>query len=446
MDFIAAKRGGMEETMKKGKKALALLMATTMTMGLAACGDKNNDDKNSGNNDNSKPTTSASDGQKEKVDLKLWVPENQIQPGTIDQMIQSFKDLHPEWDLNIKVEGQGEDQCKDAVLRDVSAAADVYFFATDQLQELVNAGAIARLGGSAEKLVKETIAESVQATVKAEDGNIYAIPFTHNTFFMYYDKSIFNEDDLTSMEKIMAKQTADNVYNFHFESAGGWKLGCWYYGAGCTIYGESQNDYAAGANWNNATGVAVTNYLIDLINNPKCAYDTDINQSELAGDHRLGAWFGGSWDYNLFKEALGDDLGMAVIPTFNPDGNDYQLKGFYSAKAIGVNPQSSNPAAAVAFAEFLGNEENQIKRYKETAQIPTNLNAGNIPEVQADALAKVIVAEANDASIMQPTNAEFSSRYWTYAGAIATEIRSGELNKDNVQAKLDSFCNAMKVE
>lgn len=340
MDFIAAKRGGMEETMKKGKKALALLMATTMTMGLAACGDKNNDDKNSGNNDNSKPTTSASDGQKEKVDLKLWVPENQIQPGTIDQMIQSFKDLHPEWDLNIKVEGQGEDQCKDAVLRDVSAAADVYFFATDQLQELVNAG----------------------------------------------------------------------------------------------------------ANWNNATGVAVTNYLIDLINNPKCAYDTDINQSELAGDHRLGAWFGGSWDYNLFKEALGDDLGMAVIPTFNPDGNDYQLKGFYSAKAIGVNPQSSNPAAAVAFAEFLGNEENQIKRYKETAQIPTNLNAGNIPEVQADALAKVIVAEANDASIMQPTNAEFSSRYWTYAGAIATEIRSGELNKDNVQAKLDSFCNAMKVE
>ena len=57
-----AKRGGMEETMKKGKKALALLMATTMTMGLAACGDKNNDDKNSGNNDNSKPTTSASDG------------------------------------------------------------------------------------------------------------------------------------------------------------------------------------------------------------------------------------------------------------------------------------------------------------------------------------------------------------------------------------------------
>lgn len=129
-----------------------------------------------------------------------------------------------------------------------------------------------------------------------------------------------------------------------------------------------------------------------------------------------------------------------------PDGNDYQLKGFYSAKAIGVNPQSSNPAVAVAFAEFLGNEENQIKRYKETAQIPTNLNAGNIPEVQADALAKVIVAEANNASIMQPTNAEFSSRYWTYAGAIATEIRSGELNKDNVQAKLDSFCNAMKVE
>ncbi|MDE7299860.1 MAG: extracellular solute-binding protein [Lachnospiraceae bacterium] len=427
--------------MKKSKKALALLMATAMTASLAACGSKEND-----NNGASATPAPGSDGNREKVSLRVWAPENQIQTGTVDAMFKSFEALHPEWEIEFKVEAQGEDNCKDAVLKDVGAAGDVYFFASDQLQELVNAGAIARLGGSAEKLVKETIAESVQATVTAEDGNIYAIPFTHNTFFMYYDKTLLSDDDITSMEKIMAKQTADNVYNFYFESAGGWKLGCWYYGAGLTIYGESQNDYSAGVNWNNDTGVAVTNYLIDLIGNPKCAFDGDITVSELAADHRIGAWFDGAWNYNMYKDALGDNLGMAKIPTFNPDGKDYQLKGFYSSKAVGVNPQAKSPKVAVAFAEFICNQENQVKRYKETAQIPTNITAGNSAEVQADPLAKVIVDESNNASVMQPTNANFSAKYWTNAGAIATEIRSGALNKNNVKEKLNAFCDSMKVE
>jgi arabinogalactan oligomer/maltooligosaccharide transport system substrate-binding protein len=46
---------------------------------------------------------------------------------------------------------------------------------------------------------------------------------------------------------------------------------------------------------------------------------------------------------------------------------------------------------------------------------------------------------------MQPTSAEFGSRYWANAGAIATEIRSGDLNKDNAQEKLDTFVAAMEV-
>ena len=44
---------------------------------------------------------------------------------------------------------------------------------------------------------------------------------------------------------------------------------------------------------------------------------------------------------------------------------------------------------------------------------------------------------------MQPVSPEFSAKYWSNAGAIATEIRSGEINKDNVQEKLDTFAGAM---
>ena len=434
------------------KKVVALFMAATMIASLAGCA-KTADTATTTTDATATEETKEEVAQAEAeapvevkdVNLKVWAPENQIQNGTMDSMTKSFQELHPEWNITFTVETQGEDTAKDEILKDVTAAGDVYFFANDQMNELVNAGAIAKLGGSTAEMVKTTMSQAVVDTV-TKDGEIYAIPFTHNTFFMYYDKTILDENDIKTVEGIMAKETAENVYNFCFDSAGGWKLGSWYYGAGLTIYGESQTDFAAGANWNNETGVAVTNYLIDLINNPKCAYADDVSLSELTADHRIGAWFDGSWNYNLYKDALGDDLGLAVIPTFNPDGTDYQLKGFYGSKAIGVNPQSANPEVAVAFAAYLGSEEMQLQRFVESGQVPTNTTAGSSEQVQSDEVAKVIIQEAEIASVAQPTSAEFSSRYWANAGGIATEIRSGDLNKDNVQEKLDTFVSTLVVE
>lgn len=379
------------------------------------------------------------------VNLKVWCPQNQIDTGAMTQMQEAFEKEHPEWQITWTTEVVGEDKCQDEVLKDVGAAADVFMFATDQLPQLVDAGAIAQLGGATETMVKNDIAESVVSTV-TKDGKIYGIPFTHNTFFMFYDKTLLGDSDITSLEKIMAKDTADNVYNFYFESAGGWKLACYYYGAGLSIFGPEGSDLSAGVDWNNATGVAVTNYLIDLINNPKCAFDGEITVTELIADHRLGAWFGGTWEYENFHKVLGDDLGMAVIPTFNPDGKDYQLLSFYSSKAIGVNAQSKNMAAAVAFAAFIGNEENQLLRYELSQQVPANKAAGQNEKVLADPLTAVLVDESNNASVAQPSNSVFSARYWSYAGAIPTEIRSGEITKDNVQAKLDAFVAAMTAE
>lgn len=421
------------------KKVFALCMAAVLVVSMIGCGKK---PANEGKK--AEPETETKD-EVEDVTLKVWAPENQIQNGTMDSMTKSFQELHPEWNLTFTVETQGEDTAKDEILKDVGAAGDVFFFANDQLNELVNAGGLARLGGSAEDMVRSTMEEEVVNTVSIDDG-IYGIPFTHNTFFMFYDKSLLNEEDIKSVESIMAKETPENVYNFCFDSAGGWMLGSWYYGAGLTIYGESQTDFAAGANWNNETGVAVTNYIIDLINNPKTAFADDVSLSELTEDHRIGAWFDGSWNYQLYKDALGDDLGVAVIPTFNPDGNDYQLKGFYGSKVIGVNAQSEHPDVAVAFAEFLGNEEMQIKRFEESGQVPTNIKAGESEAVQNDEVAKVIVEEVNVASVMQPISAEFSSKFWPNASAIATEIKTGEFNKENAKEKLDTFVSSLIVE
>lgn len=416
------------------KKVLASALVTAMAVSmLAGCGG------------NTAASGNSQGAAAQDISLKVWVPQNQVDSGIIEQQQKAFAAEHPEWNITWTTEIVGEDVAKENILRDVEAAADVFFFASDQVVELVEAGAIARLGGSTETMVKDTIAESVVATAMVGDG-LYGIPFTHNTFYMYYDKTLMTEEDVKTIEGILAKETADDVYNFYFESGGGWKLGAWYYGAGLDVFGPQGNDLAAGVNWNNETGVAVTNYLIDLINNPKVAYDGEISVSELIADHRLGVWFDGSWNDQNWVKILGDDLGRAVIPTYNLNGVDTQLLGFYGSKCIGVNASSKNPAAAVAFAAFLGNEENQVLRYEKSGQIPANVKAGSSEAVLADPLATVIVNEANTASVAQPASSVFGSRYWNYANTIPTEIRSGEITKDNVKAKLDAFVAAMTAE
>jgi len=429
------------------KKLLALLMATTMTVGLLAGCSSSNDETTGGTVD---ADTVAADVDAEPVTLLVWAPEVQISSGAIDAMCESFQAAHPEWDITFTVEPQGEDKLKDIVLQDPTAAADVYFCANDQVAELAAAGALAKLGGSTEEMVKSTMDATVVDTVTV-DGSIYAIPFTHNTYFMYYDKTLLSEEDITSVENILAAETGDDVYNFLFQSAGGWKLASWYYAAGCTIYGQDGVTFSDGCDWNNETGVAVSKYLIDLINNAKCAYndddvDNDVSITEAIAEHKLGAWFSGAWDYPLFKDILGDDLGLAIIPSYNLDGTDYQLKGFYGSKDIGVNPNAAYPEVAVAFAAYLGSEEMQLLRFEMTGEVPTNKALSSSEAIQADEAAIVIMDEVAEASVVQPSSSEFSSRYWSNVTGIAPGIRSGEINKDNVQASLDAFCAKMVVE
>ena len=104
------------------------------------------------------------------VALKVYCPQNQVDTGIMEQQQQAFAAAHPEYNITWTTEIVGEDKCAESILKDVGAAADVFMFANDQLPSLVEAGAIARLGGEAETMVKETNAESVIATVTVDDA------------------------------------------------------------------------------------------------------------------------------------------------------------------------------------------------------------------------------------------------------------------------------------
>ena len=376
------------------------------------------------------------------VSLKVWCPQNQVDTGIIGEQQIKFAELHPQWNITWTTEVIGEDKASQEILKDAEEAADVFLFSGDQLTELVNAGVIARLGGETEQMVRETMSSEVVKTASVGEA-LYAIPFTHNTFYLYYDKTIFSENEIACMESILEKDTGPDVVNFYFESGGGWKLGCFYYGAGLQIFGENGDDPAAGVDWNSEKGIAVTEYLIDLIHHPKCAYEGELSVTEAISQHRLGAWFDGAWNDWIYESILGKNLGRAILPTIVIEGEEVQLKSFYGTKCIGVNASSDSMEAAVAFAAYLGTEENQLLRYERSSQVPTNQHAASREELKSDPLVQVIIDQVEKASVVQPSGLLFSNRYWNYANTIPTEIKSGLLNKGNVQEKMNAFEAAM---
>ena len=80
----------------------------------------------------------------------------------------------------------------------------------------------------------------------------------------------------------------------------------------------------------------VTEYLVDLASNPNFKIDQD--GSGLAGlrDGSINAIFSGSWDAAAVQEILGDDMGVAALPTYTLNGEEKQMYAYAVSKAIGV--------------------------------------------------------------------------------------------------------------
>ena len=137
------------------KKVLASLLCASMVATMfAGCG--------SGNGGNGTEKADKKDGGKETITVM----------GPAEDLDAK---ANPDFNIEFKYVTSSESDAKDVVTKDPKAAADVYMFANDQLEPLIKANAIAKLGGDTAEYVKSSNSEAMAATV-TYDGDIYAVP------------------------------------------------------------------------------------------------------------------------------------------------------------------------------------------------------------------------------------------------------------------------------
>lgn len=429
----------------KFKKVTALALCVAMSAtALAGCGSKaaTTDSQTAAPAESAAADDAAAEAPVETKDvtLKVWAPQEDQNPtdtydkGILAAMCDAFNEAHPEWNITYEYGVCGEDVAKDEVTKDVDAAADVYMFANDQLPILVEAGAVAELGGKNLEEIKATNSETMVNSVTF-DGGVYGVPFAYNGWLMFYDSSKFTEDEVKDLDVMMAKDLGDDVINVCFHLDNSWNMPAFYYGVGGTMFGPDGTDGSSPCDFDDEKGLAVTNYLIDLNANPKFTNQANEEAGKaisLFAEGKLGAYFTGPWDRAEIEEALGDNFACAQLPKFKAGDYEGTMKSYAGSKAIGVNPTCENMDVAVALAVYLGNADCQKIRYEARGVVP--LDSTGIDDVMLNAITDTI----NNTSVAQPTIPEMNN-WWKPAEAFGKALVAGEITHENAQEKLTTF-------
>lgn len=426
------------------KKALSLFLVTAMAVSMVGCGSKDAD-KNTDKNTDKKDTEVAATTEKEAAaedeawegDLTVWSPQEDQDTNWLQDQCEAFAAEHPNWKINFNYGVCAEGEAKDNVTKDVEAAADVYMLANDNIPDLVSAGALSELGGDYLGYVTSTNSDSILASVTYNDA-VVAFPFTSNTWFMYYDKSVFSEDDVKNFDTMLEK-AGEAGKKVSFKLTDSWYIQAFYVANGCTLFGDG-TDTDAGIDFGGDKAAAVTEYLVDLAANPNFLVDADGSGLAGLGDS-VAAVFSGTWDADAVKEKLGDNMGVAALPTVTIDGKEGQMKSFIGSKAIGVNPNAENQQVAMSLAAYLAGEKAQTAHYEMRNILPSNINIS----LADDPIATAVTNVMTDTSIMQPLCKEMSN-YWSPAENMGKNIQSGEVTKDNAAEKTEEMNTTMNTD
>ncbi len=423
--------------MKIRKIMTAITAAAMAGVMMAGCSSGGSSAGSSADSSSAANNSSAADSGNASGEVSLTVWGSQEDQEMLKQMCDDFAAANPDKKYTFTYGVVSEADAQKEVLKDISAAADVFAFASDQTATLVDAGALYRVTKNKDQI----IAENTEASISAASINdeLYGYPYVSDTYFMYYDKSKLSEDDVKSIEGIMSKDIEGVSTNFAFDTDNGWYQTAFFFGAGCKLFGEDGTDPTQ-CDFNNERGYMVGEYLIDLVNNPKYGsnFDDSLVKAGFA-DGTLAAAVSGTWNASEIQASLGDNYAATKLPEFTlSNGETVQMGSMANFKIMGVNSETKNPLEAMALAEWLTNKDNQKLRFEKRSFAPTNVDLANDTETMNSNIAIGALAQQAKFSTVQ-TSIPQCQNFWTPAEAFGQEIIAGTCTKDNLQEKLDAY-------
>ena len=408
------------------KKLLSLLLTAALIACLCACGAQPAQTQQGAQQSaQSEPAAPAEKTAGETIRLKVW--GSQADQALLKELCEAFAAGHPEnsWEFEYGV--VGEDDAQARYLEDPAAAADVFSFPDDQLIILAQADALYEVTRNHDEIVAANAAGTINAA--SYNGVLYGYPVTaDNGYYLYYDKSVLTEDDVKTLDGILAAANSAGK-QVYMDVSNGWYLASFFLGNGCQLTLDADGRQIC--DFNNANGLAAAEAIRAFCNDPAFITGDDSVLQGGIGDN-ICAGVSGPWTSAGIKEKLGDNFGAAKLPTFTCNGRQVQMGSFLGCKLLGVNSQTRHPVEAMMLAEYLTGEQAQLRRFEVLGYGPSNINAAASPAVAADPALSAL-AEQSRFAISQ----HVLSQYWTPAEAFGAELEAH--SEGDLQQMLDQL-------
>ena len=142
------------------------------------------------------------------------------------------------------------------------------------------------------------------------------------------------------------------------------------------------------------------------------------------------------WDYETVQGLLGDNMGLADLPSFEVDGNSYHMGSYNGCKLLGVKPQTdaAKSAALHKLAQYLTGEAAQMERFETLSWGPSNSNVQASDAVQANPGLAALLSQA-PYSVPQ---GQIHGSWWDIAKVIGDDVKAAT-DEAGLQAALDNY-------
>ncbi len=378
----------------------------------------------SGGNTGEQSTDLGTEGEETGVvELSIWAEEGNFE--MLETMIASFKQEYAgEAEFNITLIAEGDANVRDDLLGDVHNGPDVFHFPDDQLSSLIAGGVLSAVP-NADEIKKANLEDAVTAASLGD--TLYAYPMTaDNGYFLYYDKTYFTEEDVKTLDGIIAvAEAAGKKFSMEFNS--GWYLFSFFGNTGLE-FGINDDGVTNHCNWNSIegdiTGMHIGEALVKLVSSPAFVPQPDTEFVTGAQNGTVIAGISGVWNAVSIKEAWGEDYGAVKLPTYTCNGQQIQMSSFKGYKMIGVNSYSEHLDWAHKLADWLTNEDNQQVRLEMRNQGPSNKNVAESDELNSVPAIQAVIAQSEHGVLQRVGN-----NYWgpctTFADTLVAKKPSG---------------------
>jgi arabinogalactan oligomer/maltooligosaccharide transport system substrate-binding protein len=380
----------------------------------------------------------------QKTEITVWIDDEDGE--YMAAIIDAFNEDYPNIVVNHQHMGSVDAREKLKTFGPSGNGADVFQFPHDHLAAAYSEGLLYALPSDTQELINSRSHEmGIEIATINEDGTdkLYAVPMSLEAVTLYYNKALVSEAPATIEELITAGNTwnAATVASTHENSTDdrtNAEAG-YYYMTTSNHWADSYFDqfiFSAfgfrpfGENGDDSSAVgfdsqAMTDALSFMVNDLKPVVsggnDNVDGQGASFETGSIPFIITGPWSNEAYVEALGDDLGIATLPTVNGVAS----APYAGAIMASVYKYAENPSDAIKFVEFLSSDIAMEIQYEYKTKLPA-LKADlieNIAGVNEDELLLTTAAQLENA-IPMPTIEEVQY-YW---GPAETMIRNVWIN------------------